>query len=385
MNIKDIFSKDLFRPINGVVKADQQDEAIVYQELDEYVVTRELDKHFRTFFGSYCKTIGAAADPNLSNHIGVWISGFFGSGKSHFLKIISYILANRQVYSLGTNEKRQAIDFFKTKFGSDPMLLADVTRSTQIGADVVLFNIDSKADPRDGHERLMNVFWKVFYELQGFCGEAPHIAEMERYLQNKGKLEVFQAAFKESAGIDWKQERDAWALNGDEIIGSLSKATGMSIEAAKEWFEKAESNVNLSPEAFSKRVKEYLDNRGTNSRVIFLVDEVGQFIGSDTQLMLNLQTITEDLGRVCQGRAWVVVTSQEDMDSILGDIKASKANDFSKIQGRFPTRVSLSSANTDEVIQIRLLEKTPDAAIALKSLFKLKGDILRNQLSFTSD
>jgi uncharacterized protein YfiM (DUF2279 family) len=289
--------------------------------------------------------------------MGVWISGFFGSGKSHFIKILSYILANKPAHNPENDEKRQSIEFFKPRLASDPMLLADVTRSAQAGADVVLFNIDSKADPRDGHERLMKVFWKVFYELQGFCGEAPHIAELERYLQSKGKLADFHKAFAERAGSEWLQERDAWALNSDEIIDALASAAGMSVDAAREWFDKAEKNINLSPESFARRVKEYLDSRGDNSRVVFLADEVGQFIGGDTQLMLNLQTITEDLGRICQGRAWVVVTSQEDIDAIIGDIRAAKANDFSKIQGRFTTRLSLSSANTDEVIQIRLLEK----------------------------
>ena len=101
----------------------------------------------------------------------------------------------------------------------------------------------------------------------------------------------------------------------------------------------------------------------------------GQFIGSDTHLMLNLQTIVEDLGRICNGQVWVLVTSQEDIDRVLGDIKASKANDFSKIQGRFNTRLSLSSSNTDEVIQARLLEKTEAAESELVDLFKQKGDI----------
>jgi len=384
MNIETIFEKDLYRPINGVVKADQQDEAIVWQELDEYVITKELDKHFRTFFDSYVKSLGAKADPSNSGRMGVWISGFFGSGKSHFLKILSYVLGNREAHDQPSKAKRKAIEFFKEKVG-DAMLLADFTRSAQAGADVVLFNIDSKADPRDGHERLIKVFWKVFYELQGFCGEAPHIAEMERFLKDKGKLDAFHEAFKKKAGGDWVKERDAWGLNGDEIIDSLAQATGMSVDAAKDWFDKAEKNINLSPETFSKKVKEYLDQRGPNSRVIFLVDEVGQFIGADTHLMLNLQTITEDLGRVCQGRAWVVVTSQEDIDSILGDIKSAKANDFSKIQGRFTTRLLLSSANTDEVIQTRLLKKVGKAEQELKKLFDVKGDILKNQLSFTTD
>lgn len=91
MSIKDIFFKELDRPINGVVKADQSDDATVHQELDEYVVTNELEKHFRSFFESYSTDLN---DPSIANRVGVWISGFFGSGKSHFLKTLSYLLAN---------------------------------------------------------------------------------------------------------------------------------------------------------------------------------------------------------------------------------------------------------------------------------------------------
>ena len=111
---------------------------------------------------------------------------------------------------------------------------------------------------------------------------------------------------------------------------------------------------------------------------------MGQFIGADTHLMLNLQTITENLGTTCQGRAWVVVTSQEDIDAVLGEMKTSAANDFSKIQGRFKTRLSLSSANVDEVIQERLLAKRPDVIEDLQRRFREKGDILKHQLTFTN-
>ena len=130
-------------------------------------------------------------------------------------------------------------------------------------------------------------------------------------------------------------------------------------------------------------MKDYLDTRGPDHRLIFLVDEVGQFIGSDTHLMLTLQTITEDLGTICQGRAWVVVTSQEDIDAVLGEMKTSISNDFSKIQGRFKTRLPLSSANVDEVIQERLLAKRPEAVEPLQQVFQAKGDILKHQLTFT--
>ena len=98
--------------------------------------------------------------------------------------------------------------------------------------------------------------------------------------------------------------------------------------------------------------------------------------------MLNLQTVAEDLGTLCEGRVWVIVTSQEEIDKVLGALRTATKNDFSKIQGRFQTRLSLSSANADEVIQKRLLEKEETVVEDLKAIFAEKGDILRHQLTF---
>lgn len=384
MVINDLFIKNLFRPINGVVKADQKEEAIVWQELDEYVVTKELDKLFRKFLSAYLNAIDNSQDPNITGKIGVWVSGFFGSGKSHFLKVLSYLLNNKEAHDPGINQRRKAAQFFESKV-KDPMLLADIRRATSTDTDVILFNIDSHADSKDGKGAILSVFWRVFNELQGFCGDAPHVAEMERYLSEKGKYDEFCKIYLELTGDNWIDERDAYHFRKDEVIESLSKALGQSTLSATEWFEKAESNLSLTIDSFSKKVKEYLDKKGKNHRIVFLVDEVGQFIGNDVHLMLNLQTITEDLGRVCQGRAWVIVTSQEDIDAVLGDLKSTKANDFSKITGRFNTRLPLSSSNTDEVIQKRLLSKKKETISILEKVFLEKGDILQSQLSFSHD
>lgn len=383
MHVEDIFAKKLFRPINGVVKADQQDESVVWQELDEYVVTRELDKHLRRFFESYLAGIDNPKDPNIATRMGVWVSGFFGSGKSHFIKILSYLLRNRLAHDPESDVTKKAVDFFDRKI-NDAILLGDIKRAVASDTDVILFNIDSKADSREGRDAVTAVFLRVFNEMQGFSGDAPHIAEMERHLAQRGALERFHAAFKEAAGQDWLTERDAYSLMRDEVVEALSQALDMSGEAAGKWFDKAEDNHALTIEGFATLVKEYLDRKGPKHRIVFLVDEVGQFIGSDTRLMLSLQTITEDLGRICNGRAWVIVTSQEDIDAVVGEFSNVKAHDFSKIQGRFFTRLSLSSTNTDEVIQARLLEKTGDARRALEALYQEKGDILTNQLSFSS-
>ena len=104
-------------------------------------------------------------------------------------------------------------------------------------------------------------------------------------------------------------------------------------------------------------------------RLNFFVDEVGQFIGSNTRLMLNLQTIAESLHTKCQGRAWMFVTSQEDMEKVIGDRTKQQGNDFSKIQARFKMRLKLTSADVEEVIRKRLLEKNDAGVAALGKIY----------------
>lgn len=378
MNIKELFYKPLDRAINGVVKADQDDNATVYQELDEYVVTNELEKHFRDFFQSYGTDLN---DPSIANRVGVWISGFFGSGKSHFLKTLSYILANKVARDAGGNE-RSAAEFFDESKIQDAFIRADIGKAVSNHADVILFNIDSKASSNDDGNPILNVFLRVFNEYQGFSADHPHIAHMERHLSQKGVYETFKQAFEVSSGQSWLEERDGYQFYQDDVETAISQALNLSAEAAHKWFEDSEQTFSVSVENFCQWVKEYLDSKGPQQRMLFLVDEVGQFIGSDTRLMLTLQTITENLGTICKGRAWIIVTSQADIDAVLGEMSSSKANDFSKIAGRFKTRLSLSSSNTDEVIQKRLLRKTPEAEALLRSVFEQKGDILKNQITF---
>lgn len=378
MQIQDIFKKDIARNINGVVKAEQKDDESIYVELDEYVVTRELRGHFYTFFENYLKVV--TQQGGASNNIGVWISGFFGSGKSHFLKILSYLLENREVSSAAHPETRTALSFFEDKI-SDPMMLANLKRAAEQDTEVILFNIDSHARTDDKEDAILNVFFKMFNEHIGYCGEFPHIAAFERELSKRGGYQHFKEAFKRINGNNWEDERDAYGFLQDDIIQALCEALAISEEGALYLFNNIENSVALSINNFCDWVKEYLDaHPGKN--IAFLVDEVGQFIGSNTQLMLKLQTLVEDLGVKCDGRAWVIVTSQADIDATLGHINKSSGNDFSKIQGRFPTRISLSSSNTEEVIQKRLLEKREEAETKLTEIYHEKGDILRNQLSF---
>ncbi|HAD69221.1 MAG TPA: BREX system P-loop protein BrxC, partial [Acinetobacter radioresistens] len=277
------------------------------------------------------------SDPSIANRVGVWISGFFGSGKSHFLKTLSYILANKVARDAQGNE-RSAAEFFDESKIRDAFIRADIGKAVSHHADVILFNIDSKASSNDDGNPILNVFLRVFNEYQGFSADHPHIAHMERHLSQKGVYERFKQAFEESSGMSWLEERDGYQFYQDDVETAISQALNLSAEAAHKWFEDSEQTFSVSVENFCQWVKEYLDSKGPQQRMLFLVDEVGQFIGSDTRLMLTLQTITENLGTICKGRAWIIVTSQADIDAVLGEMSSSKANDFSKIAGRFKTR-----------------------------------------------
>lgn len=377
IKIKNLFQKSIDRSINGVIKAEQLDQESVWQELDEYVVTKQITEHLHKFIGAYNQGSG--------DRMGVWVSGFFGSGKSHFIKIISYLLENKVAISPLTGEAKKAADFFDASKIKDPMLLADIQRATSGSADVILFNIDSKADSKSDRDVILQVFLRVFNEKLGYSGDAPHIANMERHLESKGVYEQFKSVFKQKNGNEWLLERDAFDLLRDDIIYAISNALGMSEVSAATWFDNARDSFKINIDNLAKTVAEYLETKPKDHRVIFLVDEVGQFIGNNTQLMLNLQTITEELGVKCKGRAWVIVTSQADIDAAIGEANKAKSQDFSKIQGRFHTRLSLASSNVDEVISERLLSKTDAAKQSLQETFKSKGDIINNQLVFVGN
>lgn len=385
MKIQDLFVKSISRPINGVIKADQRDAESIWQELDEYVVTKQLTDYFRSFFDAYLAAAERPNDPVIGTRMGVWVSGFFGSGKSHFIKILSYLLENGIAENPATNEKKRAADFFNEAKIRDPLLLADIQRAIKGTADVLLFNIDSKADSKSDRDVILQVFLRVFNEKLGLSGDTPHIAEMERHLIRKGVYSTFMDAFREKNGSTWHEERDAVDFLRDDIVYAVSVALGMTQESAAGWFDNARESYRINIEGFAKLLQDYLETQEPGHRIIFLVDEVGQFIGDNTQLMLTLQTITEELGMHCKGRAWVIVTSQEDIDKALGEANKAKSQDFSKIQGRFYTRLSLASSNTDEVIGTRLLAKTEAAHVELRDIFVEKGDIINNQLSFVGN
>ena len=365
MKLLDIYKSDINRDINGVIKVAQDDEQSIEQELREYIITKELRKHFDTFFNNYEKSLNYPTDK-----IGVWISGFFGSGKSHFLKILSYLLSNNVVAG------KKAVEYFADKF-DDPMMFAQVERCASVPTDTILFNIDSKSPINKDKTAILRVFAKVFYEHRGFYGDDLKVARLEQFIDKNGKTEEFKAKFEEINGDTWENARDAFAFFEDDVVDVLMSTVDMSETSARNWFNGTET-ADISIEQLVKEIKEYVESKGKDYRLLFMIDEVGQYIGSDSDLMLNLQTIVEEIGTRCGGRVWVMVTSQEAIDSIT---KIS-GDDFSKIQGRFNTRLSLSSSSVDEVIKKRILAKNENAENMLRLSYDKNSAVLKNLFTF---
>lgn len=366
MRIQDMFVDDINRKINGVIKVDQEDKS-TEQELNEYVITRELKKHFITFFNYY----DDAFDVPTSD-IGVWISGFFGSGKSHFLKMLSYILENRTINGIPTVER------FRKKFADDPATFMLIDKATKAPTETILFNIDIEGFSNKDNTAVLKVFAKMFYNHLGFLGEDLKVAKLEQFIARQGKTDEFRRVFEEKNGAPWVETRDSFGFFEDDVVETLEEVLGMSETAARNWFNGTET-AEISIAQLVSEIKEYVNSKPKNFRLLFMVDEVGQYVGTDTNLLLNLQSLVEKVGSECGGKVWIVCTGQEAIDEII----KVRMDEFSRIQARFKTRLSLSSSAVDEVIQKRLLTKKPEAKTVLTDLYERNDYVLKNLFSFT--
>ena len=370
MKIRDMFVQPIDRDIKGVIKVGQTEEENLKQELEEYVVTNEVRKHIGKFYDSFNRSIDRPYDK-----MGVWISGFFGSGKSHLLKILAALLENRDV------DGQAAIDYVAPKLG-DPMLEAEMRRGAAVPKDVVLFNIDSKSDASSYIDRptVVEVFARVFFEHLGLCSNPTWLGYTEWKMMQRGFYEDFCQEFERVADKPWEVRRETVMFDEDKIVQALKNIGILSENSQSSFVESAKHFYEMSPEDFAHMVHEYLEGQSPDHKIVFLVDEMGQYIANDERMILNLQTLAEDLGTHCHGRAWIAVTSQQAIDEVATEIRSK---DFSKILGRFDTRLSLSSANVDEVIKKRLLEKTPVARDTLTLFYHDKEAICGNLFAFS--
>ena len=368
MQLYDIFVKPVDRTIEGVIKAD--DMASLRLEAEEYVITNEVSRSMENFLGAYTDYQGAN---------GVWISGFFGSGKSHLLKMLALLLENQEI------DGQSALEYFLLKVEHNAMLKGDLSRAAHIPSRSILFNIDQKADTISKKEidAVLAVFVKVFNEMRGYYGKFGYVAHFESDLDKRGEYDAFKAAYQDVAGKDWSVGREEVMLEKSNIAKAYAQISGTSVESNKNVIDAYREEYKMSIEDFAEEVNAYIQRQEAGFRLNFFVDEIGQYIADNVKLMTNLQTIAESLATKCNGQSWVIVTAQEEMDSVLGGMSKQQTSDFSKIQDRFKTRMKLTSQNVDEVIQKRLLKKNTTGESYCQDLYGKEKNNFGTLFDFT--
>lgn len=363
-----MFKDDIERKINGVVQVEQEKEDVIKQEVKEYVVTSELKKHYTQFFNEYSESFSEPTD-----NVGVWITGFFGSGKSHFLKMLSYLLENKEV------DGKKTADYFREKF-DDELSFMNIQKCVEVPTETILFNIDVESSGQKDDTAVLRVFSKVFYDHLGFYGNDLKLAKLEQYISKIGKMDAFKEAFENINGEPWVDTRSNFSFFEDDIIDALVETGIMSQTNAEHWFDGSES-YDISIAQLVDEIKEYVDTKPKDFRLLFMIDEVGQYIGTNTSMLLNLQSLIEKLGSVCRGKVWIVATGQEALDEMI----KVRTDEFSRIMARFAIRLSLTSSSVGEVIEKRLLTKTDEANTVLDNVYENNENVLSNLFTFDTE
>ena len=372
MLIRELFSRDIDRRIEEVIKVDQTDEAILQEELGEYVVTNSIKRSYLEILEEY------AQRPNQpSDAVGVWISGFFGSGKSSFAKNLGLALSKRPVGD------SNALELLSQRINDNVATALLKKIEEQIPTDAVIFDVSTDRGVM-GDQTLTEIMYRSFLEHLGYSRDLD-IGELEITLEEDGRLDAFLTAYSELyADKNWDVEknRPAFAMNqASRVMNVLDPEENPEVDS---WKQGATGRADISPGSLAERCKDLMERRGDGRTLVFVVDEVGQFVARDSQKLLDLQGIVQSLGRVGRGKMWLVVTSQEKLTELVSGLDG-RIVELSKVLDRFPLQVHLEPSDISEVTSRRVLAKTADGATHLRKLFKQEQGRLETHTRIQAD
>jgi hypothetical protein len=350
--IKDILEKDPARQIERVIKVDERDPRIVGSELEEYVVTDEIRQYFEDIIDRFIESRHRTPES-----VCTWISGFFGSGKSHFLKVLGYVLSNQKV-KLEDGREVGAASYFCKKHS----LPGGTILEKEINAKAIFVNMLNF--PRDSPEApsISKIVYTAFLEELGFS-DVFWIAEIEKMLKERGLWENFLEYIEKETGRTWQQVRRMTAMAGPilaKALHNIDPKTFYRIEEAEKSIEDVKKSFELTPRKLVEALVVEAEKLGKeNGRIILLLDEVGLYIGTNTDRLTDLGILAEHIERIGKGKVWLFVTAQEALEEVIPRVEAYRP-ELEKIKDRFQIRVTLTPENIDTVVKKRLLSKVSD-------------------------
>lgn len=374
MKLKELYSKPITRTVNPAVSATKLDDPeTIRTEIDEYVFTDEIIN------GLY-RILSAIKDNKPYDHVGIWIDGYYGSGKSHFLKYLDYcITPETQEDALGRLlDAIKAIDPMDEKHslmaGCDYSSMRDIaTWLKKATIQTCIFNLETSYDTTiDKKKSFLHIFWNEFNGKRGFNKFNLTLAQnLEKPLQEKGVFEEFKQRIAEEGG-DWDDPSMAADMIDNELGMVLEIACELAPTLDKESIREriVRRDMNISIERFAAELSSFLKDKGEDYRLILLADEVSQFINKEKDRYLNLQEIITKLSEACANKVWVACTAQQDLSEVLDDCHIAEEKDKEgKIMGRFEVKVSLKGTQPEVITQKRILDKKLEVKPTLAALY----------------
>lgn len=374
--IEDLLQRDLSRKIEEIIQVDQADEASVHAEITEYIATDSIRNQYHELLKAIAE---APSEPHES--VGVWVSGFFGSGKSSFAKNLGYALQNRTVLGY------KFADLFKQQLEDNRIseLLDLINLKTP--TEVILFEVAKEADTRKVTQRIAELMYSVLLRELGYA-EDFDIAELEIELEAEGRLEEFIATCKSELNKDWATVREG-KQKVSRASAILHRLEPMTYPSADSWAHALRNReTSISVRKVVERTFELWGRRRPGKALVFIIDEVGQHVARSGDKIEDLRATIEEFGKVgknllnarkIKAPCWIVVTSQEKLDEVVAAID-SKRVELAKLQDRFRHRVDLAPSDIREVATKRVLAKKPEARPVLAELYRQNEGQLNSAL-----
>jgi uncharacterized protein YerC len=354
--IKSLFANDINRRIEEVIKVDQTSDDILRDEIGEYVVTDAIRSHYTDIFDAYRET------PNKPHEgIAVWVSGFFGSGKSSFAKMLGLSIENRVVAGI------HAGDRFAQRAGDNRLQVLLKAINEKIPTHAVIFDVSTDRGIRSGNQSLTEIMYGLFLQSLGYAKDLD-LSELEIGLEGKGQLEAFEAEYGRLFKKEWSFEKGKIAFALSEASRVLHSLEPKTYPMADSWVKAVKNKADISPGKLAERANELMKRRRPGQALMFVVDEVGQFVARDVQKMLDLQAVVQSLGVKGRGKHWIVVTSQEKLGELVSGLDDKKI-ELARLMDRFPLQVHLEPSDISEVTSRRVLSKNASAEKVLGELF----------------
>lgn len=369
--LRGLFVSDITRDIPPVVYFHEQSPDKLAAEVSEYIITGGFEpdspNHRRVPQGiheEYVRLLKAiAADLGKTDLPAVWVSGFYGSGKSSFAKLLGLSL-DGDVRLPGGRLLSDAWIARDTSKRRGELVEAWTTLRSRLSKPLaVVFDVGGTARDR---EHVHAVCVRQLQAKLGYCSVEPLVAEFELRLERAGEWDRFLSTAHAQLGRPWAEVAQQ-PFAEEEFSAVMATMFPDRYRDPMAWFaSRGGTQASAgSPEDAVAAIRDMLAYRRPGADLFFVIDEVSQYIHSSQDRVDRLRAFVTALGSATRGKIWLIAIGQQKLDEGAGDSFLLWAKD------RFPPqfRVHLATTNIRDVVHKRLLQKTPAAAEQLRELY----------------